>query len=97
MDRLMPRDERERAIDRAADRLAYLVLSFGLLGIVAYRGFVDQETSWDLLALVVLSGIVGAVYRVRGRVVSRRWGSGLLATAALALVVGAVVALAVRS
>ena len=34
MNHLVPRDEREQGIDRAADRLAYLVLSFGLLAIV---------------------------------------------------------------
>lgn len=37
MNHLVPRDEREQGIDHAADRLAYLVLSFGLLAIVAYR------------------------------------------------------------
>ena len=51
MNHLVPRDEREQGIDRAADRLAYLVLSFGLLAIVAYRSVVDGAASWDLLGL----------------------------------------------
>jgi hypothetical protein len=41
MDRLLVRDEREVSVDRAADRLAYVVLSFGLLAVVAYRSFVN--------------------------------------------------------
>jgi hypothetical protein len=93
----MARDEREIGVDLAADRLGYLVLSFGLLGIVAYRGFVDQETSWDLLGLIVLSGVVGTGYRWRRRVVSHRWVSVALASVALALVIGAVIAFATRS
>jgi hypothetical protein len=97
MDRLMPRDERETSVDQAADRLSYLVLSFGLLAIVAYRSMVDREASWDLLGLVVLGGLVGTAYRVRRRVMSRRWELLLLGTAAVALVVAAVVAFAARA
>ena len=97
MDRLVPRDEREASIDHAADRLSYLVLSFGLLAIVAYRSIVDREASWDLLGLVVLGGLVGTGYRVRRRVVSRRWELVVLGTAAMALVVAAIIAFAARA
>jgi hypothetical protein len=96
MNRLMPRDERETRVDQAADRLAYLVLSFGLLAIVAYRGLVQREESWDLLALVVVGGLVGAAYRLRQRVVTRRWELVLAGTVAAALVVAAIVAYATR-
>ena len=54
MDRLLVPDEREVSIDRAADRLAYVVLSFGLLMVIAYRSFVEGVGSWELLGLVVL-------------------------------------------
>jgi hypothetical protein len=70
---LMARDERERGIDDAADRLAYLVLSYGLLVIVAYRGLVDREATWDLLGLVVLGGIVGTIVRFSRGAGGRRW------------------------
>jgi hypothetical protein len=96
MDRLMPRDERETSVDQAADRLAYLVLSFGLLAIVAYRAIVVREASWDLLALVVLGGLVGAAYRLRQRVVTRRWELVLVGSVAVGLVVAAIVAFATR-
>ncbi|MGH9888854.1 MAG: hypothetical protein ACREBE_25200 [bacterium] len=87
MTSLVPRDERETAIDNAADRLSYIVLAYGMLVIVAIRGF-NGEASWDLLGLVVLAGAVGLGYRLRKRVVSRPWlmlmlgtllGAGLLA------------------
>ena len=67
MNHLIVRDERETGVDRAADRLAYLVLSFGLLAIVAYRSFADGAASWDLLGLVVPGGLVGTLYRVAPR------------------------------
>ena len=97
MDRLAPRDERETSVDQAADRLSYLVVSFGLLAIVAYRSLVGHEASWDLLGLVILGGLVGTAYRVRRRVVSRRWELVAVGTAALAVVVAAILAFAARA
>ena len=96
MNHLVRRDERESSVDHAADRLAYLVLSFGLLAIVAYRGFADGAASWDLLGLVVLGGLVGTLYRLSQRAVSREWMIVAVGTAAVALVVAAIVAFATR-
>lgn len=62
MDRFVRQDEPEAGL--AGDRLAYVVMSFGLLAIVAYRSFVDGVASWELLGLVVLSGVVGFAYRI---------------------------------
>jgi hypothetical protein len=97
MNRWMVRDEREISVDQAADRLSYLVLSFGLLAIVAYRSVEDGEASWDLLGLVLLGGLIGTVYRAWRRAVSRRWAVVLAGTAAVALVVAAIVAFATRA
>jgi len=88
MNAMPARDERERAIDHAADRLAYLVLSFGLLAVVAWRSLARGEAAWDLLALVVLGGAVGTAYRATRGVAGRRW----LGAAAASVVVGLVVA-----
>ena len=90
MNDLAARDEREQGIDRAADRVAYLVLSFGLLAIVAYRSFMDGAASWDLLGLVVLGGLVGTVYRLARRAVSREWTIAAAGTALVALAVAAI-------
>ena len=97
MNRLMVRDERELRVDQAADRLSYLVLSFGLLAIVAYRSFARGEAPWDLLGLVVLGGLVGSAYRIRRRAVSGRWALVLGLTAAVALALAAVVGVATRA
>lgn len=91
------RDERESSVDQVADRLSYLVLSFGLLVLVAWRSVAWNEASWDLLGLVVLGGFAGTAYRIRERVASRRWWTLALLTGALALGVAIVVALAARS
>ena len=97
MNHLVRRDERESSVDHAADRLAYLVLSFGLLAIVAYRSVADGAASWDLLGLVVLGGVVGTLYRVAQRAVSREWTIVAAGTAGIALVVALIIASATRA
>ncbi len=97
MNRLVLRDERELSVDRAADRLAYLVLSFGLLAVVTYRSFVDGAASWDLLALVVLGGLVGTLYRLARHAVSREWTIVAAGTALVALAVAAIAVFATRT
>ena len=90
------RDERETSIDQAADRLAYLALSYGLLGLVIWRSFVDRVAAWDLLALVVAGGMVGSLYRVRMGVISPGWLRAAALTAIVALVIAVVIALVAR-
>jgi hypothetical protein len=94
---LFVRDEREAAVEQGGDRLAYIVLSYGLLVIIAYRSLVDRQASWDLLALVVLGGIVSVGYRMSRRALSRTALLVVGLTIAVAVVVGALVALGVRA
>ncbi len=94
MQGLVQRDEREAGIDRAADRLAYLVLSYGLLAVVAFRAFKAHESSWDLLGLIVLGGFVGVAYRARYRSLSGQWALVLGITVAVALAVAVLLVLA---
>ncbi len=94
---LIVRDEREAAVEQGGDRLAYVVLSYGLLLIVAYRSFVEQQASWDLLALVVTGGFVSVGYRMWRRGLSRSALVLIGLTIALAVLVGALFALGVRA
>jgi hypothetical protein len=67
------RDERTLAVENAGYRWSYLVLSFGALAIAAYRSLSLGEATWDLLALVVLAGVVNAVYQASQQVLNRQW------------------------
>jgi hypothetical protein len=97
MRNLFVRDEREAALEERGDRLAYIVVSYGLLLIVAYRSFVENQASWDLLALVVVGGIVSVGYRMWRGGLSRNALVLVGLTIAIAVVVGASVALGVRA
>jgi hypothetical protein len=96
MTTLVPSDERETRIDHAVDRIGYLVVSYGLLLIVAYRSFVNGEASWDLIGLVILGGIVGFAYRARQGIAFGRLTLMLLVTMGVAVIVAALITLAAR-
>ena len=78
------RDERTVVVENTSYRIAYLVMSFGLLASVAYRGFVLQQNSWDLLALVILGGATATMYQGTNKVLSRRWIMTTVATLVIA-------------
>lgn len=92
----MELDERTIAVSNAGYRWSYLVLSFGILISVAVRSFTYGESSWDLLTLVVLGGVVNAAYQHSQRVLPRKWVAMTLVTMAIAAVLAALMIL-VRS
>ena len=79
------RDERTTVVENTSYRIAYLVMSFGLLASIAYRGFVLNQSSWDLLALVILGGVTATMYQGINKVLSRRW---ILTTVAIVVISG---------
>jgi hypothetical protein len=84
------RDERTVATENASYRWAYLVMSFGLLVSTAYRAFARHESSWDLLALVILGGALATLYQGSRRVLTRRWAVASAAAVVLALALGVI-------
>ena len=90
-DRLVLKDERTISVENISYRWAYLMLSFGLLIDVAYRGPVYNEASWDLLALVVLTGLVATLYQGTQKILTHRWSFWVAGTVLLAAVVAVVI------
>jgi hypothetical protein len=83
------RDERTLAIENASYRLAYIVLTYGLLAAVAYRAFFLEQASWDLMGLVIAAGAITVGYQAFHRVLARQ----AMLIGVVAAVVAAVVAL----
>ena len=79
------RDERTTVVENASYRVAYLVMSFGLLASIAYRSFVLQQSSWDLFAVLILGGATATMYQGTYKVLSRRW---IVATVATLIIAG---------
>ncbi|MCX7681969.1 MAG: hypothetical protein N2508_08430 [Anaerolineae bacterium] len=66
------RDERTTAVENASYRLAYTVLSFGALVIVAWRALFLRQPLWDLIALVCLTSVLATAYQAVHNIFTRR-------------------------
>jgi len=86
------RDERALAVENASFRWGYLVLSFGLLLDIALRGLVVHANEWDLMALVIVAGLVTTGYQARFGTLGRRWAMTAAGALVMAVVVGVLMA-----
>jgi hypothetical protein len=66
------RDERTVAVEDASYRFAYAFITFALLLDVIYRSLVREEASWDLLALVIVGGVVSSLYHWKHEILTAR-------------------------
>lgn len=89
-------DERTVAVENAGYKWACTFMSFGLLVAACYRSFVLHESTWDLLALVILGGGVGTTYQATHKILGRRWLVVFVSAFVLAAVIAALIALARR-
>ena len=91
------RDERTVAAENASYRWAYLVMTYGLLLSVAYRSFFRHEASWDLIGLVVLSGVVATLFQGRAHVLTKRSAKMASISAGVAAAVALVLMIVLRA
>ncbi len=87
------RDERTVSVENASYRWGYMVLAYGILASVAYRGLEHGEANWELLAVVVISGVVTTFWQGRRKILSRRWATLVLVAVALAGLLAAAIGL----
>ena len=85
------RDERSVTVENASYRLAHVVLSVGVLLSAVVRGLVLNESSWDLLGLLVLSGGVATFYQITRKTMSWRMVRKPVIVSALTAIVAGVV------
>lgn len=90
------RDERTVAVENASYRLGYRFVTFALLLSIAYRAFALKQTSWDLFTIVILGGVVTALYQRNHRTLTMRWVRLTVFAAALAIVVAALLRFTAR-
>jgi hypothetical protein len=88
------RDERTVVVEDASYRLAYGFITFALLLDVMYRSLVRQEASWDLLALVIVGGVVSTLYQWKQKTLTGRSFKMAAVVFVVAGVVAALVAIA---
>jgi hypothetical protein len=88
------RDERTVAVENASYRWAYFLLTYALLISVMYRSLIRHEAAWDLMALVIVGGLVCTVYQARHKILAHSW---VMKTVLVACIAGVIAALLVMA
>ena len=86
------RDERTVEVEKASYSLAYIFMGFALLLDVAYRSFILKQSSFDLLAIVVLSGLIATAYQARHNILNKSLIRIIVFTVSISIFVGVMVA-----
>lgn len=94
-DRLPQRDERTAAVENASLSLGYKLMSFAILIDVIYRSYFLGDSSWDLLGIVIGTGLVVTVYQGRQRIITRGWVKTALLTGLVAAAVALMAAVVI--
>ncbi|MDP2871480.1 MAG: hypothetical protein Q8P31_02960 [Bacillota bacterium] len=92
--RTVERDERTEAVENTSYRWGYVVANFGILLAVLRRSYYLSDASWDLMAIVLASGLIVTVIQVRGRIFGRVWVRSRVLAVVIAAVVAALIAAA---
>jgi len=74
------KDERTIVVENASYSLAYKFIGFALLFDIAYRAYIIGENSWDLIAILIISGFLITVYQMRNKIVNRGWAITFILT-----------------
>lgn len=87
------KDERAISVENSSYSLAYKIMAFAILADASYRAFVTKEPSWDLLGIVIASGLIATVYQVFHRIGTRSWVKAILLSILAGLVIAGVIVL----
>jgi hypothetical protein len=87
------RDERTVAVENASYRWAYGLLTFALLVDVMCRSLFRNEAAWDLMALVVVGGVVATVHQARQRILTQGWVMKVVLAGCIVAVFAAILAM----
>jgi uncharacterized membrane protein YfhO len=95
-DQPVVRDERTITVENASYRWGYLVVTYGLLILITLRAFFFKQSNWDLMALVILSGLVTTAYQGMHQIFTRRWVVIFALTILVSAVLAALVVFVIR-
>jgi len=86
------KDEREISVENASAKYGYNFISFALLFDVIYRGMVKNEAAWDLLGVIIVSGLVMTLYQHKHKILDKKWIKTIAISSVLACIVAFLIA-----
>lgn len=71
--KMVEKDERTTFIENFSYTIGYKFIAYALLLDVIYRSIKFNEAPWDLLAIVIISGIVTTIYQYKQKILVKNW------------------------
>lgn len=73
INKMVRKDERATFIENVSYKYGYNFIAFALLLDVIYRSLRFNEAPWDLLVIIIISGLVMTVYQYKQKVLEKTW------------------------
>ncbi|KGP75366.1 hypothetical protein JT05_11075 [Desulfosporosinus sp. Tol-M] len=90
-EKMVEKDERTTFIENISYKFGYIFITFALLLDVVYRSFMQNETPWDLLLLVIVSGLVISLYQYKQKIFGKTWIKTFIYVFAVAFIISFIV------
>jgi hypothetical protein len=85
--KMVEKDERTTFIENISYKFGYMFITFALLLDVAYRSLKLNEASWDLLSIIIISGVIMSIYQYRQKILGKTWMRTFIVTFIIAFIV----------
>lgn len=94
--KMIIKDERTTFIENISYKFGYNFIAFALLLDVVYRALRFNEASWDLLAIVIISGLVMTIYQYRKKILGKTWLKATAITFVITFIIAFIIAFVVK-
>ncbi len=95
--KITAKDERATFIENISFRYGYNFISFVLLFDVIYRGLRFNEAAWDLLGIIIVSGLVMTLYQYKQKILNKNWIKTVAITFLMAFIAALLIAFIIKA
>ncbi len=95
--KMVEKDERTTYIENFSYTIGYKFIAYALLLDVIYRSIKFNEAPWDLLAIVVISGFVTAIYQYKQKILVKNWLKTICFMSIITAIVAFIIAIVLKT
>lgn len=80
------KDERTIFVENKSFSLGYIFMGFALLFDIMYRSFKLGQSSFDLFAIIIMSGLISTVYQLKHKILNKGWVKTIMIAIFIAII-----------
>ena len=86
--KIVEKDERTTLIENISYKHGYNFIAFAFLLDIMYRSFRLNEAPWDLLGIIIISGLIMSIYQNKHKILGKTWRKTIAFTIVLSIILG---------